>query len=130
MVLVSNSISSDHGDAKLWPLIRHKGQDDDTKNGENDSQTQQTATCDAPDVLRTPKLLEDNDYLENNAPHLHTIQQAVILAKCLLLEKSSRLDEMQSNTPRMSWILLHGSLFFFSKQLSTILAIGIHSSLF
>ncbi|KAI4330077.1 hypothetical protein MLD38_028385 [Melastoma candidum] len=95
MVLLSSSVSSDNGDVKSWPLINHKGQDTDTKPSTNNLDTQPIATPDAPDILRTPQLLKNDDNLENNAPHLNTIQQAVILAKCLLLEKSSRQDEMQ-----------------------------------
>lgn len=60
---------------------------------------------DASDVFVAPKLLGNSHESESgvqcihaggSAAHLKAIQQAVILSRCLLIEKSSRQDEMQS----------------------------------
>lgn len=80
--------------------------------GENNSRSLQHVTCETSDVLMTPKLLENNHGDVKSAiqsvqsgsiaaPPLHAIQQAVILAKCLLIERSSRQDEIQSNVLTM-----------------------------
>lgn len=66
----------------------------------------QHETSQASDIHRTPVLLETGDKSEigaqgnqNVAPHgaapLKAVQQAVILARCLLIEISSRHDELQ-----------------------------------
>lgn len=100
-VLVTNVGSLDDGDKE--PLMRL---------GENNSRILQHATCETSDVLMTPKLLENNhgdvksavQSVQNGsivALPLHAIQQAVILAKCLLIERSSRQDELQSNVLTM-----------------------------
>ncbi|XP_052190220.1 uncharacterized protein LOC127799954, partial [Diospyros lotus] len=62
-------------------------------------------TCEASDILMTPKFIEDDKSSETGAQvtgnggtaasHLKGIQQAVILAQCLLIEKSTPYDEMQ-----------------------------------
>ncbi|XP_048138112.1 tetratricopeptide repeat protein 27 homolog isoform X2 [Rhodamnia argentea] len=94
-VLVTNVSSLDDGD--IEPLRRL---------GENNSRSLQYATCETSDVLMTPKLLENNhgdvesavQSVQNGsvaALPLHAFQQAVILAKCLLIERSSRQDDMQ-----------------------------------
>lgn len=72
-------------------------------------QTCDSSSGDASDILMIPKLLE-NDHdsktksqgMENGAhttPSLTATQQAVILAYCLLIEKSSRHDELQRKLP-------------------------------
>lgn len=59
------------------------------------------------DILMTPKLLGNGTESESNQPSigngppgysapLKPLQQATVLASCLLVEKSSRNDEMQS----------------------------------
>lgn len=63
----------------------------------------------ASDILMTPKLLANDDNSGTKpegiqvdgtaAAALSAIHQAVILAKCLLIEKSTRHDDMQSNFP-------------------------------
>lgn len=94
-VLVTNVSSLD--DENVEPLMRL---------GENNSRSPQHTTCETSDVLMTPKLLENNHGDVKSAVQsiqsdsigalpLHAIQQAVILAKCLLIERSSRQDEMQ-----------------------------------
>ncbi|XP_030471639.2 uncharacterized protein LOC115689654 [Syzygium oleosum] len=94
-VLVTNVSSLDDGD--IEPLLRL---------GENNSRSLQHVTCETSDVLMTPKLLENNHGDVKSAIQsvqsgsiaalpLHAIQQAVILAKCLLIERSSRQDEIQ-----------------------------------
>lgn len=65
----------------------------------------QTKTFETSDILMTPKLLNNGnvsgteaDGIQNggsSVSNLRAIQQAIILAKCLLIEKSSRSDEMQ-----------------------------------
>ena len=64
----------------------------------------QPETFEASDILMTPKLLADNDEgsrlqdIQNGGPAtapLRGIQQAVILAQCLLIEKSTPHGEMQ-----------------------------------
>ncbi|KAI3415053.1 TPR_REGION domain-containing protein [Psidium guajava] len=94
-VLVTNVGSLDDGDIEP-----------STRLGENNSRSLQHLTCETSDVLMTPKLLESNhgdvksavQSVQNGsiaALPLHATQQAVILAKCLLIERSSRQDEMQ-----------------------------------
>ncbi|XP_010252162.1 PREDICTED: tetratricopeptide repeat protein 27 homolog [Nelumbo nucifera] len=58
-------------------------------------------THEASDILMVPKLLENEDLKADAngraaAIPLEAIQQAVILARCLLIEKSARHDEMQA----------------------------------
>lgn len=58
------------------------------------------------DILMVPKLLEDDGDSGNKSERIGTrgaligvltpTQQAVVLAQCLLIERSSRHDEMQS----------------------------------
>lgn len=90
-------------DGNVEPLMRL---------GENNLRPPQHTTCETSDVLMTPKLLENNHGDVKSAVQsvqsdsiaalpLHAIQQAVILAKCLLIERSSRQDEMQSNVLTM-----------------------------
>ncbi|OIW21816.1 hypothetical protein TanjilG_11551 [Lupinus angustifolius] len=65
----------------------------------------QRETCEASDILIIPKLLENGDNSKTrpqgseNGAHTTTsltaTQQAVILAHCLLIERSSRQDELQ-----------------------------------
>ena len=73
--------------------------------GENNSLVHQNGKGEASDVLMTPRLLQnDNPGIgaqgtQNDgtaAVPLNAIQQGVILAQCLLIEKSTRHDEMQS----------------------------------
>ncbi|KAL6338083.1 hypothetical protein AAG906_010651 [Vitis piasezkii] len=72
--------------------------------GENNSLAHQNGKGEASDVLMTPRLLQnDNPGIgaqgtQNDgtaAVPLNAIQQGVILAQCLLIEKSTRHDEMQ-----------------------------------
>ncbi|XP_024041240.1 tetratricopeptide repeat protein 27 isoform X4 [Citrus clementina] len=90
MVLVANTSSSNTSDA--CPSISQVIHTHDSTIG------------DATDVFVTPKLLGNSHESETgvqcvhaggSAAHLKAIQQAVILSKCLLIEKSSRQDEMQ-----------------------------------
>ena len=63
-------------------------------------------TYEASDILITPKLLENGNghgtregiQVGGTAAPLSAIHQAVILAKCLLIEKSTRHDDMQSKS--------------------------------
>lgn len=65
----------------------------------------QSETYEASDIFMTPKLLANDNESEiktkdiqaaSGASPLSATHQAVILAKCLLIEKCSRHDEMQS----------------------------------
>ncbi|KAA0032517.1 tetratricopeptide repeat protein 27-like protein [Cucumis melo var. makuwa] len=70
-----------------------------------DNLPSQSKTFETSDILMAPKLLNTDDESGTKAdgihnggstiPNLRPIQQAIILAKCLLIEKSSRSDEMQ-----------------------------------
>nr|XP_025615897.1 tetratricopeptide repeat protein 27 homolog isoform X2 [Arachis hypogaea] len=91
MVLVTNTCSSNNAD-------NHSLMG-------NGTQRRDSSSGDASDILMTPKLLGNYDDtktgsqgIENGAqttPSLTATQQAVILAHCLLIEKSSRHDELQ-----------------------------------
>lgn len=72
---------------------------------EDNSNLHRHEICEASDVLMIPRLLKNDDDTELSgqgiqncsaaASPLKAIQQAVILAQCLLIEKSSRHDELQ-----------------------------------
>ncbi|KAJ1386499.1 Tetratricopeptide-like helical domain superfamily [Sesbania bispinosa] len=103
MVLVTNTSSSNNVDN--YPLMGTSTQTCDSSTGENNMDLHQRETSEASDILMIPKLLENNDEtttmsqdMENGAhvaSNLTATQQAVILAYCLLIEKSSRHDELQ-----------------------------------
>ncbi|KAH7557071.1 hypothetical protein JRO89_XS11G0041400 [Xanthoceras sorbifolium] len=89
MVLVANTSSSNTGDVGL--------------SVNQGIQTNSSSSSDVSEVLMIPKLLENGNEsetgvlcIQNAGPvaHLKAIQQAVILSKCLLIEKSTRHDEM------------------------------------
>nr|XP_048335273.1 tetratricopeptide repeat protein 27 isoform X2 [Ziziphus jujuba var. spinosa] len=70
----------------------------------SDNNSYQSETYEGSDILMTPKLLENDNESEIRAKGikvggtgtpLSATHQAVILAKCLLIEKSTRHDEMQ-----------------------------------
>ncbi|KAL9677972.1 hypothetical protein QQ045_015810 [Rhodiola kirilowii] len=71
-------------------------------NGHGTLQAHQSKTLEASDVLMTPKLVAcgnskgNKGYTQNGLKSMKPIQQAVVLAQCLLIEKSTRNDEMQS----------------------------------
>ncbi|XP_047182528.1 tetratricopeptide repeat protein 27 homolog [Vigna umbellata] len=99
MVLVTNTSTSNVEDLTGTGI-----QTCDSNNGEGNWNLHQFETSEASDILRIPKLLENDDSktksqgVENGAhftPSLTASQQAVILAYCLLIEKSSRHDELQ-----------------------------------
>lgn len=102
MVLVANTISSNTLDA--CPSINQVIHTHDSTIG------------DASDVFVTPKLLGNSQESESGVQRIHSggsaanlnaIQQAVILSKCLLIEKSSRQDEMQSKLfYGLLWVVL------------------------
>lgn len=108
MVLVTNTSSSN---ADNYPLTGNGIQTCDSNNGEDNWNLHQCETSAASDILRVPKLLENNDSetisqgMENGAhatPILTATQQAVILAYCLLIEKRSRHDELQRKLPEFN----------------------------
>lgn len=76
-----------------------------TQDSDKDSYLSQQEKRDASDILVTPKLLangcdsgitEKDIQVVGTAPPLSAIHQAIVLAQCLLIEKSARNDEMQS----------------------------------
>lgn len=102
MVLVTNSSQSNNVDN--CSLMNTGVQTYDSSPGEANLTLQQNDTREVSDVLVVPKLLttdksgsrsERMEIGANGTVHLTAIQQAVVLAYCLLLEKSSRHDEMQ-----------------------------------
>lgn len=104
MVLVTNTSTSNLDDLTGTGI-----QTCDSNNGEGSWNLHQFETSEASDILRIPKLLENDDSktksqgVENGAhftPSLTATQQAVILAYCLLIEKSSRHDELQRRLPK------------------------------
>lgn len=103
MVLVANTSSSNSGDK--CPLESSGLQAHNSSIGEDNSHLHQHETSEVSDILMAPKLLVNNNEgtrskgIQNVDPSvapLRGIQQAAILAQCLLIEKSSRDDEMQS----------------------------------
>ncbi|KAI9079748.1 hypothetical protein K1719_038369 [Acacia pycnantha] len=102
MVLVTNSSESNNIDN--CSSVNNGIQTHDSSPGEANLSLQQNDTHEVSDVLVVPKLLTNDksgsglEKIENGANgtvHLTEIKQAVVLAYCLLLEKSSRHDEMQ-----------------------------------
>lgn len=83
---------------------------------DKDNLPSQTKTSETSDILMMPKLLNNGnisgteaDGIQNGGStvsNLRAIQQATILAKCLLIEKSSRSDEMQSECVMQNFCVL------------------------
>lgn len=102
MVLVANTKVPKSDD--ICPQPKPETQRIFSSFGENQFSSHSRETHETSDVLLTPRLLENEDSkLEANGIHnggtatvpLEAIQQAVILAQCLLIEKSTPYDEMQ-----------------------------------
>ncbi|XP_061376118.1 uncharacterized protein LOC133318158 [Gastrolobium bilobum] len=103
MVLVTNTSSLNNVDN--CPLMGTGIQTRDSSTGEDNLHLHQHDTSETSGVLLIPKLLENDDDSKTrpegmeNGSHATTsltaMQQAVILAYCLLIEKSSRHDELQ-----------------------------------
>lgn len=103
MVLLANTTSSNSG-VRCPPESPGPHRYDSI--GRNGISMQPSETYEASDILLTPKLVENEsdsgirpDGIQvggTAADPLSAIHQAVILAKCLLIEKSARHDEMQS----------------------------------
>ncbi|GMY12667.1 tetratricopeptide repeat protein 27 homolog [Fagus crenata] len=101
-ILVANTSSSNCGNN--CPLESSSIQTHNSSIGKDNLDLHQPETFEASDILMTPKLLADNDEgsrlqdIQNGGPAtapLRGIQQAVILAQCLLIEKSTPHGEMQ-----------------------------------
>ncbi|XP_020213040.1 tetratricopeptide repeat protein 27 [Cajanus cajan] len=133
MVLVTNTSSSNVDNC---PLTGAGIQTCDSKSGEDNWNLHQRETS---DILRIPKLLENDDSktrsqgMENGAhvsPSLTASQQAVILAYCLLIEKSSRHDELQrwDMAPYIEAIDSQHMLYFTIRCLCDVLRIRWESS--
>ncbi|CAF2120033.1 unnamed protein product [Brassica napus] len=82
MVLVANT-SSSNGDVRLASEKADVGSYYEAWGGE------------APEVYMTPKLVNDEGETGKDSVTLKSVEQAMVLAQCLLIEKGSRNDEMQ-----------------------------------
>ncbi|KAG5403322.1 hypothetical protein IGI04_009441 [Brassica rapa subsp. trilocularis] len=82
MVLVANT-SSSNGDVRLASEKADVGSYYEAWGGE------------APEVYMTPKLVNDEGETGKDSVTLKPVEQAMVLAQCLLIEKGSRNDEMQ-----------------------------------
>ncbi|CAK9187949.1 unnamed protein product [Ilex paraguariensis] len=103
LLLVSGTSTSNGGDAHT------SSSPDLQKNvstiGEEKLIEHRHETCETSDILLTPKFLEDDKNSESRAvgiqhdgiaaTRLKGVQQAVVLAHCLYIERSTRHDEMQ-----------------------------------
>jgi len=106
MVLVTTTGASNNVDENC-PSTGTRIQTCDSNNGKDNWNLNQHEATDDSGVLRIPKLLENDDDsrtgslpqgMENDGhvtPNLTATQQAVILAYGLLIERSSRHDELQ-----------------------------------
>ncbi|KAL0672820.1 hypothetical protein Bca4012_000801 [Brassica carinata] len=83
MVLIANT-SSSNGDVRLASERADVGSYYEAWGGE------------APEVYMTPKLVNDESEAGKDSVTLKPVEQAMVLAQCLLIEKGSRSDEMQS----------------------------------
>ncbi|XP_027343083.1 tetratricopeptide repeat protein 27 homolog isoform X1 [Abrus precatorius] len=138
MVLVTNTSSSNNADN--CRVMGAGIQTHDSNNGEYNWHLHQCETSEASDILRIPKLLDNVDdsntrtqAKENGAcdtPSLSATQQAVILAYCTLIEKSSRHDELQrwDMAPYIEAIDSQHLFYFTIRCLSDILRIRWESS--
>ncbi|CAN7114389.1 unnamed protein product [Brassica rapa subsp. narinosa] len=82
MVLVANT-SSSNGDVRLASEKADVGSYYEAWGGE------------APEVYMTPKLVNDEGETGKDSVTLKPVEQAMVLAQCILIEKGSRNDEMQ-----------------------------------
>lgn len=106
MVLLTNTSPSNNVDNCS---MSSGAQTCDSNTGEANLHVHQHDIGEVFDILKVPKLLTNDDKsgnrsegMQNDANvtvHLTAMQQAVVLAYCLLIEKSSRHDEMQSKLP-------------------------------
>ncbi|VVB14893.1 unnamed protein product [Arabis nemorensis] len=81
MVLIANT-SSSNGDVRLASEKADVG-------------PYEAWGVEAPEVYMTPKLVHDESEAGKDSAPLKPVEQALILAQCLLIEKGSRNDEMQ-----------------------------------
>ncbi|OWM66522.1 hypothetical protein CDL15_Pgr013739 [Punica granatum] len=106
-----------------------------TSNGSSIAENNIQPLHEASDILMTPKLLDKNENAKS-IPHdvndgrtrprsLESIQQAVVLAKCLLIEKSSRQDDLQrwDMAPYIEAIDSQQSVYFAIRSFCDILRI-------
>ncbi|KAJ4908269.1 Protein prenylyltransferase superfamily protein [Raphanus sativus] len=82
MVLVANT-SSSNGNVRLATEKADVGSYYEAWGGE------------APEVYMTPRLVNDESEAGKDSVTLKPVEQAMVLAQCLLIEKASRNDEMQ-----------------------------------
>lgn len=103
MVLVADTSPSNID--KICPSACCDSQTQGSSIGDKSSYLHLSKTFEASDILMTPKLLaNDNEsgikakdiQVAGAASPLSATHQAVILAKCLLIEKCTRHDDMQS----------------------------------
>ncbi|PRQ55074.1 putative 43kDa postsynaptic protein [Rosa chinensis] len=111
MVLLANTTSSKSG---ALCSSESPGPHRYNSIGRNDISKHPSESHEASDILLTPRLVESesesgviSDGIQvggTAADPLSAIQQAVILAKCLLIEKSTRHDDMQKFTTDGKWL--------------------------
>ena len=82
MVLIANT-SSSNGDVML-------------ASSKADVGPYEAWGVEAPEVYMTPKLVNDEGETGKDSVTLKPVEQAMVLAQCILIEKGSRNDEMQS----------------------------------
>ncbi|XP_059640826.1 uncharacterized protein LOC132282985 [Cornus florida] len=104
LVLVANTSASNYGATCSSVIPEVQG---NASSIDGDSLIQHRhQTCESSDVLMSPRFVEDSRISDNSAEvdtqnggisgaPLNAIQQAVILAHCLSIEKTTRHDEMQ-----------------------------------
>ena len=112
LILIANPTRSLNGDTAARPSVGPEILTNASSAGEDDLLLDHPETYEVSDVLMTPRFIGDannsNSSEQNNkkggvsTAHLKAIQQSIILAKCLSIEKSTRQDEMQSKLSDLS----------------------------
>lgn len=103
LILIANTSTSNSRDTCLSTIPELPA--NASKIGENNLCVHQNGKDEVSDILMIPRLLQNDNLgigaqcIQNGgtaAVPLSAIQQGVILAQCLLIEKRTRHDEMQS----------------------------------
>ncbi|KAJ4872529.1 Protein prenylyltransferase superfamily protein [Raphanus sativus] len=112
MVLIANT-SSSNGDVRLATEKADVGSYYEAWGGE------------APEVYMTPKLVNDESEAGKDSVALKPVEQAMVLAQCLLIEKASRNDEMQrwDMAPYIEAIDSQKSTYFTLRRLCDLLRV-------
>ncbi|KAK2978674.1 hypothetical protein RJ640_029940 [Escallonia rubra] len=128
LLLCGKSITNENGSC---PPTSFEAKSDGSTVGEDAFLQHRREIREASDVLMTPKFLEDSSNCESSkqkdggAARLTAAQQAVILAQCVLIEKSTPQDEMQrwEMTPYIEAIDSQQSSYFIIRFFCDILRI-------